>query len=267
MNHVSNYFSNNKGAKLHFQYWEDSSKSYDRVIILIHGLGLHSGSYPYLVPSLLGNAYKIYALDLQGFGKSAGDKAEFNNYLDDLESFRRFIKKKEGFREIIFLGHSLGANVSLAYTLRYPDVEVRMILASPLLSSPLFSESGNDSVPLKFGDFSEDEIRVGILEKDPLVRKEISGGILCQIAESVKDIEAESGKFENFKGLFIHGEFDEISPVDNVSGFCEKLKCKNKKFVSFPRMRHDIFAEKRRVQVFDAVNLWLSETKFEYKVP
>ena len=72
MNHLSSFFPDPKGARLHYQYWEDSSKGYDRVGLVLHGLGYHSGSYPELVPAFVSARYKVIAPDFAGFGASPG---------------------------------------------------------------------------------------------------------------------------------------------------------------------------------------------------
>ncbi len=273
MNHIVTSFRNHKGEKLFYHYWEESSKSYNKIIVLLHGICYHAGSYPYLIPALISKGFKVYAFDFQGFGKSPGDRGDIDNfkkYVDDLESFRRMIKGREGYREIIFLGHSLGANVALAYPLRYPENPVRTIFASLLLSSPLIDSAVKEEgspIDVTLEDFVTDKARVDSLMEDELVVKQISKRLLQFIDSSNREVMENLDKLKDGKFLFLHGEFDKISSVDAVEKLYERLECKRKKLVTFPRMLHDIFAEKRREQVFNAIALWLSETEFEHKAP
>ncbi len=273
MNHIVTSFLNHKGEKLSYQYWEESSKSYNKIIILIHGLCYHGGAYPFLIPAMVNKGYKVYAIDLKGFGRSPGERGDiddFSLYVDDLEAFRRMVKGREGYREIIFLGHSLGASVALAYPLRYPENPVRTILASLLLSSPLIDSAIKDEespVDVTLEDFVTDQGRVERLTEDELIVKKITKRLLVKIDESNRKVEENLEKLKSSKLLFLHGEFDKIADVNAVERFYEKVECKRKKLVTFPRMLHDIFAEKRREQVFNAISLWLSETEFEHKAP
>jgi alpha-beta hydrolase superfamily lysophospholipase len=269
MNHIGKYFINNRDEKLFYQCWEDSSKSYNTILILIHGLCLHSGCYPNLVNNLIANDTKVYALDLPGFGKSIGKKGDiddFSKYIDDLESFRRLIKGIEGYREIIYLGHSLGANVALAYSIRYPENIVRTILASPILASPLFEsiKKNNSMLEISHDYFASEQERIDTLKNDKLVLKSVSSRLLNLVKEAAE--KAKENDLTKLKLLFLTGEFDKISTQEAVENFYNVIKCENKQIKSFPRMLHDIFSEKRSDQVFDAINLWISETKFEYKV-
>ena len=74
MNHLSAFFPDPKGARIHYQSWEESSKGYDRIALLLHGLGCHSGSYPGLLSAFIKASYKVVAPDFAGFGKSPGER-------------------------------------------------------------------------------------------------------------------------------------------------------------------------------------------------
>jgi acylglycerol lipase len=269
MNHISKYFTNNRNENLFYQYWEESSKSYDTIAIIIHGLCYHSGCYQDLVNNLTSDKYKVYSLDLPGFGKSDGEQGsidDFNKYYDDLESFRRLIKGAEGYREIIFIGHSLGANVAIGYNIRYPENKLRTILASPVISSPLFKTAKNNNSKVHIPDdyFSSLNGRIEVLKKDKLILKSISARLLFLLneeTEKVKDYNFNGNKF-----LFLAGEADKISPQKEVKDFFTGLECDNKQIQTYPRMMHDVFSEKRSEQVFERMKSWVSETKFEYNV-
>ncbi|NOY08811.1 MAG: alpha/beta hydrolase [Spirochaetes bacterium] len=273
MNHIVTSFLNHKGEKLSYHYWEESSRSYNKIIILLHGLCYHAGAYPFLVPALVFNGYKVYGLDFRGFGRSPGERGNidaFEKYVDDLESFRRMIKSREGYREIIFLGHSLGAAVALMYPMRYPETEARTILASLLFSSPLIDQAVKEdqsSVEITLEDFATDSGRVEQLVADELIVKQISKNLLQLIDETNKQIVSSTDKLRNGRFLFLNGESDRIADPAAVEKFYDKLECRRKKLVTFPRMLHDIFAERRREQVFNAIELWLGETEFEHKAP
>jgi len=273
LNHLVTSFLGPKDEKLSYHYWEESSRSYNKIIVLLHGLCYHAGAYPYLVPALVAKGYKVYGLDFQGFGRSPGERGNidiFEKYVDDVESFRRMIKSREGYREIIFLGHSLGANVALMYPVRYPAIEVRTIVASAMFSSPLIDKAvkeENSPVDVTLEDFATDTARVEQLVKDKLIVKQISKNLLKLLDKANGELNSSIDKLQNGKFLFLHGEPDKISSLASVENFYNKIECKRKKLATFPRMLHDIFAERRREQVFNTISLWLSETEFEHKAP
>ncbi|MCK4543349.1 MAG: alpha/beta fold hydrolase [Spirochaetales bacterium] len=266
MNHIITTFKNNKGQVLSCQYWEDPSKGYEKVIILLHGICYHAGSYPFLVNYLIENRLKVYAFDFQGFGRSPGERGDIEDsdqYVDDLESFRRFVSKREGFREILFLGHSIGALTALAYHLRYPDQEARTICASPLIASPLFDihDKGKAVIPVDLSYFTKDRVQQERLGADELIVGSLNKRLLKVFAKTTEKISDRFGKLQGLKLLVLHGSFDKLSPVEGVERFFEGLNCKQKKIVTFPRMFHDIFTDKRKEQVFEEIKSWESETR------
>jgi len=258
VNHIAAYYNGARGDKLRFQYWEESSKAYKRIAIIVHGLGYHSGLYPYLVKALLQDGYKVYAPDLVCFGESPGEKGKgvsTDNYADDLETFRRFIHEREGMREIVFIAHSLGASILAHYSLRYPQVAFRSVLASPILDKA--SESLSASI------FSRENSWIERLEKDPLFVKGISADLASKTCVFGQ---APVNAFASRRFLLLAGESDPFAPFDALKAHFECLEAKDKQFKSFPRMLHDCFTDPRGDQVFDAIIKWLSETQFEYKI-
>jgi alpha-beta hydrolase superfamily lysophospholipase len=258
VNHVAAYFPDTKGRKLFYQYWEESSKAYDKAIILLHGIGYHSGSYPYLIPALMEVRYKVYAFDFPGFGKSPGkrgDEGEFIEFLDAIETFRRLIVKAEGAREILLLGHSLGAVAALAYLNRYAGHNYRTVAVSPLFSH----------VPETFelSAFSGEDTWKERLEKDPLFVTKISARLAGAIMAAADDVVKFPPK--ETKAAFFCGESDPLMPFEELLKTVEGMTMKAKTVKTFPRMQHDLFCGQRRDQVFDSIRLWYSETEYEYK--
>ncbi|KAH6915391.1 abhydrolase domain-containing protein 4 [Coprinopsis sp. MPI-PUGE-AT-0042] len=92
--------------------------------------------------SLNGGRTSVYALDWLGMGRSARVpftvKAKRSNvqervdeaeafFIDSLEDWR----KQMGLDRMTLIGHSLGAYLSVAYTLKYPERVAKLILLSP----------------------------------------------------------------------------------------------------------------------------------------
>jgi alpha-beta hydrolase superfamily lysophospholipase len=262
VNHVSAFFENSKGLSLHYQYWEDSSKSYQKVAILLHAAGYHSGSYPYLVPALVAARYKVYCFDFEGFGKSAGTRGggNFVRFVDDLESFRRVVKGFEGLREIMLIGHSIGALVALNYLEKYADVEIRAVLHAPCLATV------PDSVAAS--QFSDDTAWMDRLAADPQVQPSFDKA-LVEAASAYAKGAAERAPvgFAGRKILVEVGEADNVADLMACRNFYDALECKEKEFVSFPRAGHDCWVSKYKDDAIKAIVDWLDKTAFQYKAP
>lgn len=81
-----------------------------RPILLLHGWGANSSSFTQIIAEFSLN-FKVYALDLWGFGESELPPQNATIY-DYAEAVYRFIKAKIG-EEVVLLGHSFGGRICL----------------------------------------------------------------------------------------------------------------------------------------------------------
>lgn len=102
-------------------------------MILIHGW---LGSWRYWVPTLqqLQNNYRVYALDLYGFGDSAKnpDKYSLEHQITLVDDFMTEL----GLPKAAIIGHGLGAMVAAEFARRYQDKVARLLVVSAPLFDP-----------------------------------------------------------------------------------------------------------------------------------
>ncbi len=98
-------------------------------LVMIHGFGAGLLSY-YKNFDHLHATRRLYALDLPGFARST--RVSFSNDAESVES--EFVEAIEKWRQVvglerfILLGHSMGAFLSTAYAMKYPDRVRHLIL-------------------------------------------------------------------------------------------------------------------------------------------
>jgi pimeloyl-ACP methyl ester carboxylesterase len=106
-----------------------------RPVILVHGW---LGSWRYWIPTMrqLQLKYRVYAIDLFGFGDSSKNPERYtiNQQIELLDDFM----KQLGIPKAAFLAHGLGAHVAIEFAKQYPDRVARMLLSS----APVF-DSGD----------------------------------------------------------------------------------------------------------------------------
>jgi len=103
-----------------------------RPIILLHGW---VGSWIYWIPVMqqLQLKYRVYTIDLIGFGDSAKNPEKYT--IDDQIDMLKQFMDQLGIPKAAFVGHGLGAMIIVEFALRYPDKVARAVLSS----LPLFN--------------------------------------------------------------------------------------------------------------------------------
>ena len=106
-------------------------------VILVHGMGEHSGRYvEFVIPKLLENNISVITYDQFGHGKTEGKKGHNPGFDIVLNAVTQIVgKAKSVFGEIPFFlyGHSMGGNVVINYILRKKHNFKGAIATSPLL--------------------------------------------------------------------------------------------------------------------------------------
>ncbi|HEU5434268.1 MAG TPA: alpha/beta hydrolase [Thermomicrobiales bacterium] len=99
-------------------------------LVLLHGIGSRAESWwPVLDP--LAARFHLYALDLRGHGGSHKPAAGYliDDYAADLEAALDLL----GLDRPFVLGHSLGALITLAWTLAHPERAAKIVVEDPPL--------------------------------------------------------------------------------------------------------------------------------------
>ncbi|TVR20512.1 MAG: alpha/beta hydrolase [Anaerolineaceae bacterium] len=102
-----------------------------RPVILLHGW---IGSWRYWIPTmrLLQLKFRVYALDLFGYGDSSKNTAKYN-MASQMRLLDQFMKQL-GMPKAAILAHGYGAQVALNFAAQYPERVARLML----ISAPIF---------------------------------------------------------------------------------------------------------------------------------
>ena len=99
-----------------------ASKSIKGVVVLVHGMGEHSGRYiESVIPTLLSASLAVIAYDNVGHGQSSGKRGHCPSYAALMEILKRVIEKATDLYPnvpLFLYGHSMGGNLVLNYALR-----------------------------------------------------------------------------------------------------------------------------------------------------
>ena len=132
-----NWFFND--IKVHFRVTGEESNT---PIVLIHGFGASSDHWRNNAEIFASEGFRIYAIDLIGFGKSEQDLKGKIKYLDNqiwanqLASFLDEVVDVKRKGKVILIGNSLGALTAITTLSQRPEL-IKTIIAAPL-PEPIF---------------------------------------------------------------------------------------------------------------------------------
>jgi alpha-beta hydrolase superfamily lysophospholipase len=121
------------GTAIHTREWSPDGGAAPRgAILLVHGLGEHSGRYEHVARRLTALGLTVHGFDLRGHGRSAGPRGSIPHddaLLDDLRVVFERIQPAP-----IVLGHSLGGAIAARATSGGWIAPPALVLSSPGLA-------------------------------------------------------------------------------------------------------------------------------------
>ena len=123
MQHTDGHFSGVGGLELYRRSWQPESEP-RAAIMLVHGVGEHSGRYMNVVGPLVEAGYAVYSYDQRGHGVSPGPRVHIDRwteYRGDLSTYVRIVAEQVPDVPIVLYGHSMGSLVVLDYLLQRPS--------------------------------------------------------------------------------------------------------------------------------------------------
>jgi alpha-beta hydrolase superfamily lysophospholipase len=246
----------------------------ERIIILVHGYGEHTGRYENTASDLARAGFEVHAYDQQGHGRSGGTRCHvrrFEHLLDDLEGFVAAVRAERPPLPVTVVGHSMGGLVVAAYaSQRNPKVagvvtsgaalsmpedlsRARVIAARALkwLAPRISLASQLDPNALS----SDPEVVRAYLE-DPLVQRRITASLASEMLSAMK-CTAAAAEAVRVPMLLLHGEDDRICPIAGSRNFFEQLKVTQRGLHTYPGLRHEIFNEPERAAVLGDLIGWI----------
>ncbi len=244
----------------------------ERIIILVHGYGEHSGRYEHTASDLARAGFEVHAYDQQGHGRSGGTRCHvrrFEHLLDDLEGFVAAVRAERPALPIVVVGHSMGGLLVAAYaSQRNPRVAGVVTSAAALAMPEDLSRARVIAVrglkwlaprlslasKLDPTALSRDPEVVRAYLEDPLVQRKITASLASEMLSAMKRTEAAA---VGVPMLLLHGEDDRICPVAGSRSFFEQLTVTQRGLHTYPGLRHEIFNEPERAAVLGDLVGWI----------
>ncbi|NJE04782.1 alpha/beta hydrolase [Thermococcus sp. M36] len=223
-------------------------------VILVHGLGEHSGRYEKLISMLTDAGFAVYAFDWPGHGKSPGKRghASIEQAMEIIDS----IIEEIGESPFIF-GHSLGGLAVIRYAETRPEKIRGVVASSPALArspkTPAFMVALAKFLGrVAFGVTLSNGLDPNLLSRnrdavkryidDPLVHDRISAGLGKSVFENMERAHEDAEKI-TVPVLLLIGTADIITPPEGARKLFGKLKVGDKTLREFEGAYHEIFED------------------------
>jgi acylglycerol lipase len=273
MRHTEGHLTSGDGLTLYHQAWLPDAEP-RAVVMLLHGLGEHSGRYAHVAGAFTDAGYAVHAIDHRGHGKSEGKRSyvkSYDEYMDDLVLFRRHVEAQHPGLPLVVLGHSMGGNLALGHVLDH-QVGVRALaLTGPALApgsslSPIKLKAAKllaKLVPglrpeaLDSGAISRDPAVVAAYRADPLVYSgKISAGVAGALLNAMERFPPRHAELR-LPLLLMHGTHDRLTEISGTRAL--EAGAVNATVTShyYDGLYHEIFNEPERDTVIADVIAWL----------
>ena len=261
------------GLQIFCQIWLPEASPM-AALVLVHGVGEHSGRYEHVAQYFKQKGYAVFALDLRGHGHSEGKRghvAQFNDYVVDVQTLVTYAHQATPDVPIFLVGHSLGGLITVDFALKHPDEINALILSSPglqpkanvpvwktalgNLSANFFPELSLDN-GLDPNHVSRDEAVVSAYIEDPLVHAKLSAKWFVEY-NATRNWVMEEANTLSVPILILQAGEDLIVDADEVKVFFERVGLDDKHYIEYPDLYHEIFNEPENQDVFGDIEAWL----------
>ena len=277
--HQEGHLSAPDGTRLWFE--RDVPDGARAHVVLVHGYGDHLGRYRGLRDALLAAHLAVHAYDVRGHGRSEGGRGavrSFQEYTAELEAFVRSTHALAGGAPLFLLGHSHGVLILLRW-LAGPGAEVarslgvRGLVASAPYLALAFTPPPWKTLPavalsriapdlpvptgLSSADLSRDPAWQRATEEDRLYGRKGTPRWYTEHTAAQREVLAAGPRLQIPVLLMLPGE-DRIASAAVSRRWFDTLTTPDKRLREWPGMRHEIFNEFGKEEVYAETARWIS---------
>jgi alpha-beta hydrolase superfamily lysophospholipase len=273
MRHTASLSTADDGTELYEQIWAADQPCAH--LVIVHGLGEHSGRYQNYVDYFVPRGYTLHGADLRGHGRSGGKRGHvdrFAQYITDLDRRVANVRSADPAAPVFVLGHSLGSLIALKYGLDHPaglsgiivtGTALRDALAMPKWKRRLAGVLSGIAPSLKTANgvltkcLSQDPAVIAAHKADPLMH----GWGTPRLATEVEAIRVElyrrAGEWQ-VSLLMLHGGADLICLPAGAQAFARSVRPALVEYREYDGLFHEIHNEGERAPVFQDIEAWLA---------
>lgn len=240
-------------------------------VVVMHGLGEHSGRYRHVAKFFNERGLSVRCYDHRGHGRSQGARGDVINgdpMVQDAEIVIDDFAARFADPPLLF-GHSMGGLFAARFALSGLSPLRGLILSSPALGLRL---SGVDAALLRMFSatvpwlgvpsglvskfLSHDPKVVAAYKADPLVHGRVSARLLQSMLSSIEFCQSHAGSL-SIPALIVAAGDDRLVDVEGAKRFFAQLPPKLAEMHIYQHLYHEIFNELNSSQPFADLSAWL----------
>ena len=268
-------FNNADRVTIFYREWLPDAGDIRAIVLIVHGLGEHSGRYRHVATALTDAGFACYGIDQLGHGKSGGLRVyipDMRLAVEDLRQLYDIVTDNHPQLPVLLFGHSLGSLTGLEFALRFPcrlrgialsgtainGEETRpawltklCLFAARYIPKARLSPPGSPLV------LTHDDEILGEWWADPLIDKGMwrvgtSAALLLasrRIRESAHELELPI--------FAMHGTDDHLVPASGALYLEQHVASTDVTIKLYDDMRHELVNEVRRDEIIMTLCRWL----------
>lgn len=273
MSAMEGSFRGVRGTSIFYQAWlpEGDAKA---VVLVVHGLGEHSGRYGNVVEALVPRGYAVYALDHIGHGKSGGEREvieRFEDFTDTLTTYLGMVKAWQPGKPVFLMGHSMGGLIACAYLLDHQAEFRGAVISAPAIKvgaavsgATIVMGKVLSAIAPKMGvlaldptGISRDPAVVDAYVSDPLVyHGKTPARLAAEMLKAMQRVTAEIGTL-TVPFIAVQGSEDRLVDPGGAQMLFDGASSKDKTLKVYEGFFHEVFNEPERATVLADVAAWL----------
>ena len=274
MNYIEGTFAGVRNTNIYYQGWLPEGDA-TAVLLVVHGLGEHSGRYMNVVNHFVPVGYAVYGLDHIGHGKSAGEREfveTFADYIDTLTTFNKMVTEWQAGVPIYILGHSMGGLIASYYLLIHQDKFKGAIISAPTVevgdsvsqATIMMAKVLSKIAPkvgvmaLDVNAISKDPEVVAAYVNDPLVfHGKTPARLGAELLSAMLRVTAEAGVI-TLPITIVQGAEDGLVEPSGAQMLYDTVSSTDKTLKIYDGLYHEVLNEPEREAVLKDVEDWLN---------
>ncbi len=266
------------GTCLFYRFWTPpAGTSPESVVLMLHGIGEHSGSYEGVANEMNKPGIVFYALDMRGHGLSCGKRDHVPTSVTetgDISTMLAIIRQTYPQAKVFLMAESMGTAFAIDFAKENIADLSGMILVSPVVAvssgqwrqwgtfrylpdllfrpnKPVISLSGRGRSPS-----TQSAQPAAPNSDDPLTYHKVSVNYVLEVRRAELHWE-DAAPLIHIPTLILEGQLDPVVKPGSINHLFDLLGTKDKDLKTYPNAQHSLLRKPPTPDILNSVSDWI----------